>query len=57
MPTYQVIEYANAIFTHVVDAKSEEEATKLVEMGLVEPKYTDYIEYEVMEVVELKNAK
>ena len=57
MPTYKVIEYANAIFTHMVDAKSEEEATKLVEMGLVEPKYTDYIEYEVMEVVELKDAK
>lgn len=57
MPTYQVIEYANAIFTHMVDAKSEEEATKLVEMGISQAKYTDYCEYEVAEVVELKDAK
>lgn len=57
MPTYEVIERAQTIFTHMVDAKSEEEATKLVNMGISVPKYTDHHDYEVTEVVELKNAK
>ena len=57
MPTYQIIERAQTIFTYVVDAKSEDEATRLVNTGTIGAKYTDHHDYEVVEVVELKNAK
>jgi len=57
MQMYKVFESANVTFVYEFEAKSKDDAIDMVESGVVNPKETDFFEYEVMDVVELQDAK
>ena len=57
MKLYKVFESANVTFVYEFEAKSKDDAIALVEQGMVDPKETDFFEYEVMDVVELQDAE
>jgi len=57
MKTYKVFESANVTFVYEFEAKSKDDAIHKVNQGIVEPKETDFFEYEVMDVAELEGSK